>query len=927
MSVDEKDKPSPDIWVVAGLEKRCQQLIQEGILQEKTGLDKLCQTINEEFKEKLSADGLQLNKRSVSAHLSELIWTTKTLDALKKAIQNNIPLAEFQKHYPYIPEKVLEEKAKFLTGVNDSHATARFVAGLGRLSTEDLPPDAELFEFPKNSYSNPFVITAGEEWIMAIINGPNIGIKHNRLIKDNPVRRALSDAQRRGDAAVVITNGLFMDLKKAAGAIKAYRAQVSGLRVKVEHLPLSYQDEARRILRDKPLNEIIFMPMEARFLGFLDAWNKITHRPDGSPEFTGTVLYPLGYNEEELINSAAYHEVRYITILKQEELAVRISLTKSSLKDAYKQGKQRLIKKFSRELDELIQRRAMTIISNVSEQDLERRRRRLRALLAKKLEEVIPNCKVVSQGSFYLDIGGHSVEINIPGNISITDHHLAAYGDEYGAKVFRNALARTVVICHPCALNYRMVGRDDYTDGQRDSATVHVAPICVDDAFLRDQLKDSTKAVHPISKVLRSEQFKPGVLVLSRVNGLVSGDAFPIAKLDDTANVANFVYPYPETKYIWVAEMTDLHFGGRSREHVWDQKNKRFLGVSEAVVEMMRFNGLLENNFPVHLLTINDDLTQGNHYETHKQPDPREMPYIGIERWMSERQEEIGQLAKKGDSAGVIQLTLDIAKFNLGQFLVRGLDWVQPQMLEVFTRLIDPNLDFFSAILGKALDSHLVFRGISDIARAPYDARDLGAISFGTGNHFESSVDKTLTEGIFYAYYARALLSKLPRWEKHPDFLERHVRAPLEGNAYFAWGTVKAPGGYEWALNFMSSPARLSSWSDPLGAVINNDRARGDFAGHMKGRVTLRTYGDKHFFAAANTPYSIYFMCAANTHTDRYGHHGFPPNNTGVGFVGLPADGPDAGPPLFRLLKYDYIRDWFAKPRPLNWAKLLPNPV
>jgi hypothetical protein len=109
--------------------------------------------------------------------------------------------------------------------------------------------------------------------------------------------------------------------------------------------------------------------------------------------------------------------------------------------------------------------------------------------------------------------------------------------------------------------------------------------------------------------------------------------------------------------------------------------------------------------------------------------------------------------------------------------------------------------------------------------------------------------------------------------------------------------------------------------------VVSNDRARGDSAGHQKGRTTLRTFGDKHFFAAVNTPYSIYFMCAANTHTDLYGERGFPPNNTGVGFVGLPADGPDAGPVLIRTLRYDQIRDWFRKPRPFDWKKFLPNPV
>lgn len=922
-------KISTDIWKIPGLASRVYQLIQEGVLV-KGGLEKIRKIVNAEFSEKLTK-GKQLTIKTLVAKLPKLIWTKSALDDLKRAIKHGIPLDLYHKKYcAHIPLEIFKKKSKFLTGVSDAKATAEFIAGMGRLSTESLSADAELFEFPKTSYSHPYEIPAKSDWTIAIPNGANIGIKHNRLIQDNPVRRALADAERRSDVAVILTNGLSMDLKKAVGPVKVYRAQVSGLHVKVDHLPLSYQTEARRIRKDKPLDEVIFMPLEAKFLGFLDAWYKITHRPNGFPEFSGKVLYVLGYNEEELINSAAYHEVRYITILKQQELDALISFAKHQFTQAEKDGDDELIAEHENELMTLRQQRAMTIISNVSDEDLERRRRRLRALLAKKLEEVIPNCKVISQGTAFLKIGDSKpTEIHIPSRVHVTDGILRLYANEYGAKVFRDEAPRTVVICHPHSLNYRFIGRDDYTKGQRDSSMVHVAPICVDEVFLRHQLKDSTRAVHPISKVLRSEQFRPGILVLKCTNGIVSGDSHPIAKLDNTKKqkIVGF-YPYPETKYIWVQVATDLHFGSRAREHIYDTKNRRNLGVAEASIEIMRREELFKGaDMPVHMLAIPDDPTQGNHFDTHKQPDPREMSYIKLERYMAKAQDDMEKLVKKGDTSAAIEHVMSLGTFSLGQFLIRGLDWVQPQMLEVYSRLIGPNIDYFDALLAHTMRSKLIFRGLSEINGTPHDERDVAAITFGTGNHFERSIDRVLTEGVFYAHHLKALLGRLPRWQKHPDFLERHVRAPLEGNLYFAEGTVQAIHGYEWALNFMSSPARLSSWADTLGAVVNNDRLRGDPFGHLKGRVALRVFGDKHFFSGVDTPYSIYFMCAAHTHTDLYGHRGFPPNNTGVGFVGLPADGPDAGPVLFRMLRYDFLRDWFKNPKPFNWRQFLPNPI
>jgi hypothetical protein len=236
-------------------------------------------------------------------------------------------------------------------------------------------------------------------------------------------------------------------------------------------------------------------------------------------------------------------------------------------------------------------------------------------------------------------------------------------------------------------------------------------------------------------------------------------------------------------------------------------------------------------------------------------------------------------------------------------------------------------LDFWNAILAGNVRAGLVLKGVSEHKRELFDARDAGFINCGTGNHTASTLEDNLTDGFIFADKIRTMLLGLPKWHDKKSFLDKAVTASLYGNKFFAWGTVKAPCGYEWGVEFRSDPPRLNSWSDPLMGAVNNDATRGDYGGYMTGRVTLKTYGDKHFFAAVSTRYAYYHMCAAGTHTDPYGERGFPPNNTGVSFVGLPVNGPDSGPILLRTLRVEHIREYFKKNQKIDWDLFLPNPV
>ena len=141
-----------------------------------------------------------------------------------------------------------------------------FHAGFGRIASAMQDTDFGSFQLPENSFSKPFEIDFADGKSVAIPNGINLGIPYGGLIRDNPARRALEDAECRGDAAVILTNFLDIDVHKAGGVASVFRALASGRNVSVENLVDSYRTKARFILDQRPVGGIVYQTTEEMFL-------------------------------------------------------------------------------------------------------------------------------------------------------------------------------------------------------------------------------------------------------------------------------------------------------------------------------------------------------------------------------------------------------------------------------------------------------------------------------------------------------------------------------------------------------------------------------------------------------------------------------------------------------------------------------------
>src|SRR3989344_622301 len=406
-------------------DERLAELIKSGELKSK-GVDGLFKTIQKEFNSQVHG----LTKKAFRVRMDKLLWTKEVESQLKNIVGHDLPLAKFEEHYNYIPRKMIEEKARRLSGVSNFKNPVQFLKGLGRIG--DLSDMDGNFKLPKTTISSPVVIpTVKPNPTVLLINGANIGLKHERLIKNNPIKRALIDAK-----LVNIIEG---------------------------------------------------------------GWSKISRDLDNTalPEFDGPVLIAFGPKETELIAAAAYWDLKRGTLIEWNKLGAEIRLVKSAISSADKRGLTPVeLKELERRLAGLINEQSRTIISNISVEDRQRFYRKVLNFIVKKFEEAVPNSKVVSQGTFFAKVQNEVIEFNVPKHLRVSDGLLAENVKKHGPRVLLGDIPKTVIICHPYALNMRFTVRESVVkNGQRGSVQFYVAPIAVDDKFLSETLEDSG---HPI---------------------------------------------------------------------------------------------------------------------------------------------------------------------------------------------------------------------------------------------------------------------------------------------------------------------------------------------------------------------------------------------------------------------------------------------
>jgi hypothetical protein len=918
----EKSRKKNDVWKIKGILSRIDTLIRNGTFKS-VGIDKFFLMVKEEFAEAFLGNEFKLDKDDFRHKVCDLVWSQKVISEMKNAIRNRFDPKKIYEVVSYIPEKMFYAKWNKLRGKSVKGKQGfSTVHGILRLSDELIQFSGNPIDFDTGTFSNPFTVKTknGNRSILSL-NGVNLGVPYSGVIEENPALQAFENANRHGDAAIFLTNFLNLPMKKASGPLIVYRALLSGLNINPNNLDPKYIEKAKRILNLKPHDEMVYQTTSEAFLDLMRGWAKIVGTKK-NPTFNGPVYVVLGYEEEALIAAGAYWEAHHLNLRQQTLLQTKIRFVRMDLrKDVNNES---LWEKLNDLSDEL----ARTRITYISQDDLQQYYFKVMRFVIKTVEDTIPNSKVIGIGTSHAKIFDKILEINIPAHNRPSDGLLSNYCSDFGPKVLNNQMADAVVICHPYSPNFRMTAREADKDGQRKSVGIFLAPIAVDEIFIYRVIRNTVKRVTELSKTM-NRQFRAGVLRLNLINGTFQPDVWSIPALhyfhSKCASSRGSVKSAC-SKFIYTFDGTDTHYGSGSREILVASDGKHF-GVPDGFIELMRRSGLLvPSKIPIHMFVANDDWTQGHHFPAEQQPDRQKMSYQDIEKNVLKMNMEI---ALEKDDNKRMQLIKKYQQYVLNQFELRPDYWPQEQIIQVLERFIRPNLDFFDAVLSRDIKIGLKTMGVSEFQNVPSDTCDAGLVVMGTGNHFFRSVEGQLTEGFLYARELKLLLSALPNWRNKVELLNRLVTAPLYGNILVGWGTVQLDGGYMYSVNHRSSPTGTMDWNDPLRGVVNNDSQRGNISRMNNGRYIISTYGDKHFLGVIITPYGLYFMAPPAVHTDKFAEfkYGFPANNTGVGIIGVPSDGPDKGPILVRYLMYDVLKDIFENNKSIDWKAFLPNPA
>ena len=512
----------------------------------KKALDKIFEALRREFAEEFSKPDFKFTRESFDKITEEVIWTEGpkgVLTALKEAVKNGISPEDFHKLYTRYSLELVQEKTAELTGLTNKLHRISFqpisLRGVGRFASPEELQSGQDFKFPASGFKNPFPVLEGNGGSILLLNGANIGLKFNPLIEDNPVRLALAMGRICQDKAVIITNTIDIYTKKAAGNSRVLRAIFSGMNVNPDLFPESYRQEVLDILKKKPLDAVVYQKPREAFLNVMRGWHKISVIPykknkdsAGFPEFPGNIYVVFGLREHQLAATMAYWHIHYLTRVKQNRIKADLKLAWWALTQAESDGAPLdALRDLEEEIEALQDKEERTIISDVIEEWWQKYYYLALGYIAQTFEKMIPNCRVIGMSTTHLKVGAETLTVHIPTNARLTDGSLSEYTHTYGPKVMRKEMARSVVICHPYGLSTRGTAREVDAEGQRDQAAIFSAPICVDEEYLREVLRQLPGREHEIGRKIFNELSAPGVLRFQLVNGRLVIDDIPIAVL------------------------------------------------------------------------------------------------------------------------------------------------------------------------------------------------------------------------------------------------------------------------------------------------------------------------------------------------------------------------------------------------------------
>jgi hypothetical protein len=917
------------IWKTPNLVEKISELISQGFL--KKGVDELVKEVNRTLFE----DKNIFRKTHFFQGADDVIWTKDRLTLLKKFVMLDAQLDPVYKEFDFLPKEIVIKKAKKLRGKSIKKKKYSDIgAGMGRLVTEEeVKKHSDPPALTAHRLDNPFPIPVknDENFRIFVINAPHLGLEYNRILEENALRNMFREAERNHDDAIIISGALlWVDAKKSSGFLTTHRSLYSGLDFDPSVLPKAYRRKAIEIKKMNPPDMVCFAKLRERVLNAMAGWNKVSHLKSGGPIYSGKVYFSFGYQEEEIINSAAHAEILYITTKMRNEVLAERKLAEALLSSMYHRNGGHETSETAQQkqlIEDLLEEEKRMIQSNVDPNDRKRFVDAIRSVLISWLKDAIPNSEFLSQGSVVCKIGKKTIEIiQSPENNPVSSS-LDGYMKVGGQRSLENKLPDMALVAAPCNIDARW-GVLEKMDGV-DRGVTHAwqLPVAIDRDYLRKARPEMIRKASPIEKLIRDTNFEPGAFRLGYVNGVWVPEPLPISFFN--VHRSKTMASRTISEYIYIVADGDNHAGMRSKVWIPDGDSGFSIPIEVALSELLLRSFTQKGKpIPAHMyVNLADDL-QGHHFPTQQTIHHLAKPYIQAEALVRKL---LVDAEKSGNPEDIKKMLRMLSGEYLQQLRFRGEDWLTNQFEDFVETSLRPRVPLFEEILKNGIRVGLKIRGVGEVlsGSSVIDSRDIGLVNLISGDHVGHTTNEEIAEGVLYRRTLIGFLLGSKNLGVSEDVLNKLVCAPNWGNFSVGYGLISVPGGYEWGVALRHKPTASSGKNgDRMQGIVDNLAERGDYSRIFSGRNFLQLSGHTHFYSAAFSRKKFMVSCASSTEGDAFGDMlGFRKNNAGSVIVGIPVKGPEFGPIRIIPFTHAFLLEYFKNPWEINWDSVFQDPV
>ncbi len=383
---------------------------------------------------------------------------------------------------------------------------------------------------PLTTAETPYRIP-GESGEIVSLGAPMVGSLTATDDKEDILRNMLRLAEAKKAKLLLVNGNVMYMLTQRYGSQRAYKTQVSGVRINAKKLQDAYPKAVtsaegfQSVEESLQKGEPAFMTLRVRLAHTTDMLNEMFTDEKGKPLYSGPVAIVFGRLEDELIMHYANELLRVGLFKVRSEATLNYNKLKKLYRSCKNENEKQEMNQKMREFKEFLN--IWAILGNIIDESVESARMLVAYYIVRKYESRIPNAKVISVGDAYLeDSDGHSVMVTADKGSAKSNGRLAAM---IAAKVESFSKGRMapkipdIILAsglNPCFDKKFVTYQASDIPGDKQVCMIIQQAMCIDSERFRHVVRGQNILKDAITKVVQSSGFESGILSFQWINGI-----------------------------------------------------------------------------------------------------------------------------------------------------------------------------------------------------------------------------------------------------------------------------------------------------------------------------------------------------------------------------------------------------------------------